>query len=119
MNFYITQYSSTYRPPRIREKSNILADKSLTTENLLTQKLKADRAKTGFVNNERYYLPYTRSLDEIDNPILGSSFSVFQIELERKKKINNYLYSNAGQYLPAGHANQHTLASEGPDQRFQ
>ncbi|CAF1101768.1 unnamed protein product [Rotaria sordida] len=71
MKFYITQYSSTYRPPRIRAKSNILADKSLTTENLLTQKLKADRAKTGFVNNERYYLPYTRSLDEIDNPILG------------------------------------------------
>ncbi|CAF4267702.1 unnamed protein product [Rotaria sordida] len=42
MNFYITQYSSTYRPPRIRAKSNILADRSLTTENLLTQKLKAD-----------------------------------------------------------------------------
>ncbi len=71
MNFYITQNSSTYRPPRVRPKSNILGDKSLTTENLYTQKLKDDRKKTGFVNNERYYLPYSRSLDELDNPILG------------------------------------------------
>jgi len=71
MNFYITQNSSTYRPPRIRPKSNILGDKSLTTENLFTQKLKDERKKTGFVSNERYYLPYTRSLDQLDNPILG------------------------------------------------
>ena len=71
MNFYITQYSSTYRPPYIRPKSNILGDKSLTIENLLTQKLKDERTKTGFVKNERYYIPYKRSLDEIDNPILG------------------------------------------------
>jgi hypothetical protein len=71
MNFYITQNSSTYRPPRVRPKSNILGDKSLTRESLLTQKLKDDRKKTGFVSNERYYLPYTRSLDELDNPILG------------------------------------------------
>ena len=71
MNFYITQNSSTYRPPRVRPKSNILADKSTTTESLLTQQLKADRAKTGFVSNERYYLPYTRSLDQLDNPTLG------------------------------------------------
>jgi hypothetical protein len=71
MNFYITQNSSTYRPPRVRAKSNILADKSLTTENLYTQQLKDERKKTGFVSNERFYLPYTRSLDELDNPTLG------------------------------------------------
>jgi len=71
MNFYITQSSSTYRPPRVRPKSNILSDKSLTTESLNTQKLKDERKKTGFVSNERYYLPYTRSLDELDNPTLG------------------------------------------------
>ena len=71
MNFYITQSSSTYRPPRVRPTSNILADKSLTRESLLTAKLKDERKKTGFVSNERYYLPYTRSLDELDNPILG------------------------------------------------
>ncbi|CAF4028754.1 unnamed protein product, partial [Rotaria sordida] len=52
MNFYITQYSSTYRLPRIRAKSNILADRSLTTENLLTQKLKAD------YNTWAHYKPY-------------------------------------------------------------
>ena len=71
MNFYITQNSSTYRPPRVRPKSNLLGDKSLTTENLHTQKLVDNRKRTGFVSNERYYLPYTRSLDELDNPILG------------------------------------------------
>ncbi|CAF4188693.1 unnamed protein product, partial [Rotaria sordida] len=52
MNFYITQYSSTYRLPRIRAKSNILADRSLTTENLLTQKLKAD------YNTWTHFIPY-------------------------------------------------------------
>lgn len=71
MNFYITQNSSTYRPPRVRPKANILGDKSLTPESLLTQKLKDETKKTGFVNNERYYLPYTRTLDELDNPTLG------------------------------------------------
>ena len=71
MNFYITQSSSTYRPPRVRPKSNILGDKSLTPESLLTKKLKDERKQTGFVNNERYYLPYSRTLDELDNPVLG------------------------------------------------
>ena len=71
MNFYITQNSSTYRSPTVRPKSSILSDKSLTTENLLTTKLKTERNKSGFVNNARYYLPYTPSLDEHDNPILG------------------------------------------------
>ncbi|CAF4411462.1 unnamed protein product, partial [Adineta steineri] len=52
-------------------KANILGDKSLTTENLYTKKLVDERKKTGFTSNERYYLPYTRSLDELDNPILG------------------------------------------------
>lgn len=71
MNFYITQNSSTYRPPRVKPKANILGDKSLTTESLSTETLKNERKKTGFVDNERYYLPYRRSLDELDNPILG------------------------------------------------
>jgi len=83
MNFYITQNSSTYRPPRVRPKSNILGDKSLTTENLFTQKLKDDRKKTGFVNNERYYLPYTRSLDELDNPILGYNIEFKNVVIEK------------------------------------
>lgn len=71
MNFYITQNSSTYRPPNVRPKASLLGDKSLTTESLYTQKLVDDRKKTGFTSNERYYLPYTRSLDELDNPVLG------------------------------------------------
>ncbi|CAF2083264.1 unnamed protein product [Rotaria socialis] len=71
MNFYVTQNSSTYRPPRVKPKANILGDKSLTTESLSTQKLTDENKKTGFVDNERYYLPYTRSIDELDNPTLG------------------------------------------------
>ncbi|CAF4404353.1 unnamed protein product, partial [Adineta steineri] len=77
MNFYITQNSSTYRPPGVRPKANILGDKSLTTENLHTKKLVDERKKTGFTSNERYYLPYTRSLDELDNPILGPVNLIF------------------------------------------
>ncbi|CAF1071379.1 unnamed protein product [Didymodactylos carnosus] len=71
MNFYITNYSSTYRNPKQRPKANILSDKSLTPESLLTDKIKLERSKTGYTSNERYYLPYTRTLDDLDNPVLG------------------------------------------------
>jgi len=71
MNFYITSYSSTFRNPKRVPTANILSDKSLTLENNLSDKLKLQRSKTGFVSNERYYLPYQRSLDNLDNPTLG------------------------------------------------
>ncbi|CAF3397072.1 unnamed protein product [Rotaria socialis] len=105
MNFYITQSSSTYRPPRVRPKSNILGDKSLTTENLLTQKLKADRAKTGFVNNERYYIPYTRSLDEIDNPTVGRMCSE-NYETSHQSQFKPYELPNGTEALPPNITNQ-------------
>ncbi|CAF0925591.1 unnamed protein product [Adineta ricciae] len=88
MNFYITQNSSTYRPPGVRPTSNLLGDKSLTTENLFTKKLVDERKKTGYVSNERYYLPYTRSLDELDNPILG------------RMCTDNYVTSHQTHYQP-------------------
>lgn len=105
MNFYITQSSSTYRPPRVRPKSNILGDKSLTHESLLTQKLKDDTKKTGFVSNERYYLPYTRSLDELDNPTLGR-MCTDNYETSHQSHFKPYEIPNGTESLPPNVANQ-------------
>ncbi|CAF0778458.1 unnamed protein product [Rotaria sordida] len=105
MNFYITQNSSTYRPPRVRPKSNILGDKSLTTENLSTQKLKDERKKTGFVNNDRYYLPYTRTIDELDNPILGRMCTE-NYETSHQTHYKPYELPNGTESLPPNITNQ-------------
>ena len=72
MNFYVTNYSTSYTKPKIDfNKSRQFDIPVYSGESKFVPRSAPEVRKTGYITNVRPQIYYNRELDELDNPHLG------------------------------------------------